>query len=577
MKGRRGSWLILAVLALALGLIYWAITRSRPGPESTTTVTDPLFTDVAESAGLRFKHFDPATPQHLMPETMGSGVGWVDFDRDGWPDLVYVQDGPLPPASIPNPPTHKLYRNQRDGTFADVTDAVGLNQSGYGVGVAVGDYDNDGYDDVLIVGLARIWLYHNVPGGPQGRRFEEVAEAAGLSTKHYATSAAWGDLDNDGDLDLYLCHYVEIDPAKPLVCHHDERDLPYQCSPTAFPLTTHRLYRNNGNGTFTDMTAGSGIAGAPKAPGLAVAIADLDGDGRQDIYVANDLHPAYLFHNRGNFTFQDVAASSGCALGVGGSRMAGMGIEVGDLDGTGRPSLFVTNYQSSPNTVFFNRGNLRFHDGTNSSGLGPASLSKLGFGCALLDANLDGLPDLAVANGHVQRMARELFGVPYAQETQLFLNEGSAKYKEATAQAGAAFRTPRVGRGLARADFNRDGAPDLALSGVGEPAVLFRHRGPGTNRWIEFDLIGNGTTSNRNAIGAVVTVMAGGKTQTHFLVGGGSYLSAHDRRIIVGLGPTAEKVDMVTVRWPSGASQTFPGLTAGRIWRLTEGGTASAD
>lgn len=564
---------IILVLVVASGAALWWFLRERtnPSPLPSEPGLETWFEDVATKAGLAFRHFDPATELHLMPETMGSGLGWIDYDNDGWPDLLCVQDGPLPPGRDPSQ-THKLYRNNRNGTFTDVTTAIGMNHSGFGVGCAVGDYDNDGFDDIVITYLGGIGIYHNDSDAtaPGGRRFRDVTRGSGLVDLHWGTSCAWGDLDGDGFLDLYVCNYVEVVPDKPMTCRHADKGLYYQCSPTAFPYTHHLLYRNNGNGTFTDISESSGVAAVRAAPGLGVVIADLDGDGKPDIYVANDMNEAYLFHNLGGMKFEERALPSGTALGPGGHRIAGMGIALADFDGSGRPSLFVTDFHGSPNALFLNRGKLIFDDASYRSGLGGPSLSKLKFGTWAFDADLDGNIDLAVTSGHVHRTSQEIYGVPYAQGCQLFLGEGQGKYREASATAGPDFLKPRVGRGLAVCDFDHDGLPDLALSGVGESVALLQNRTASANHWISLQLEGDGKRSNRSAIGAILEASYGGRKATQFIIGGGSYLSASDRRIHLGLG-SAERLDRATIRWPSGTVQEVTSLAAGKHWKIVEG------
>jgi len=566
-------YLIALTVVLAVGAVLWWLLRDRevpvvPGPESAGAI---WFEDVAAQAGLGFRHFDPATEQHLMPETMGSGLGWIDYDNDGWPDLFCVQDGPLPPGRDPSK-THKLYRNNRNGTFTDVTTQVGLSHAGFGVGCAVGDYDNDGFDDLLVTYLGGIGLYHNEPdaAAPGGRRFRDVTLKSGLANSHWGTSCAWGDLDGDGLIDLYVCNYVEVDATKPMTCRHAEKELYYQCSPTAFPYANHLVFRNNGNGTFTDVSASAGIATVRAAPGLALAIADLDGDGKPDIYVANDMNEAYLFRNLGGMKFEETAMRAGVALGPGGHRIAGMGVAIADFDGSGRPSLFVTDFQGSPNALFLNRGKLLFDDASYRSGLGGPSLSRLKFGTCAFDADLDGNIDLAFTAGHVHRTSREIYGVPYAQECQLYMGDGAGQYREVSSTAGTDFLKPRVGRGLATTDFDNDGLADLALSGVGESVVLLRNRSGTSHNWISLQLIGDGMKSNRNAIGASIEVHFGGKKRTHYIIGGGSYLSAIDRRLHIGLGE-AGQIDRASIRWPSGKVQEIGVLPGRARWAIREG------
>jgi hypothetical protein len=353
------------------------------------------------------------------------------------------------------------------------------------------------------------------------------------------------------------------------VCLSD-KGLLYTCQPFHFPAVAHRLYRNNGDGTFTDVSETSGIAKAPPAPGLGVIMTDLDGDGRIDIYVANDLKPAYLFHNLGGGRFEEKALFSGCGLGPRGRPVAGMGVEAGDIDGSGRPSLLVTNFQNEPTVVYRNRGNLIFDDWTVQSGLGR-TLSQLGFGCVFFDADLDGRLDVAVANGHVNRASQERYGAPFAQQAQFFLGTASGRFRDVSSQVGAYFRRKVVGRGLAWADYDNDGLPDLVFSHNGGPSSLLRNRTSTTNSWLRLELVGDGKRSNRNAIGARVEVeAAGGVKQVRFLNGGGSYLSASERRLLVGLGP-ADHAHRVTVTWPSGRVQVFEDLAGRQWWRLYEG------
>ena len=569
--------LILTVATfLCLALLNLSCRKSPPpAPEAdevlAATPGIPWFEDVAASSGVNFRHYDSSTEMDYVLEKMGSGLGWIDYDNDGWLDLFCVQSGPVRPSDAKGPPpTCKLYRNNRDGTFRDVTQQVGLDRAVFGMGCAVGDYDNDGFDDLLITYPGGLVLYHNESDGQGGRRFVDVTGRSTLSNPHWGTSCGWGDINGDGFLDLYVCNYSEVDVKNYRPCVDPRTGQRTHCPPTVFPHVTHKLFRNNRDGTFTDISRPSGVAAAPPAPGLGVVLVDLDGDGKLDIYAVNDQKPAYLFHNRGEGRFEEKALISGCALGAFGRMMAGMGVEAGDVDGSGRPSLFITDFQLQGSNLFRNRGGLLFDDWSNRSGLGPASIQRLGFGTVFLDADLDGRLDVAVANGHVYRNSMEVFGEPFEQPASLLLGEGGGRFRDVSAQAGAYFRARHVGRGLASADYNNDGKPDLAFGNNAGALGLLRNATANGNRWLGLELIGDGVKSNRNAVGARVEVEVGGQRQVRFVNGGGSYLSASDRRLQIGLG-SATRAERVIVVWPSGRKQEFRDMAGGAYWRLREG------
>ncbi|OWK36010.1 hypothetical protein FRUB_08573 [Fimbriiglobus ruber] len=515
---------------------------------------------------------------------MGSGVAWIDFDKDGYPDLFFVQGGQFPPDpnAPPAGPTSRLYRNQGDGTFIDVTARVGLVTPGYGQGVTVGDYDNDGFPDLFVTHFNGGWLYHNEPDAAGGRRFRDVTKEAGIAVSGWCTSCAFGDLHGTGHLDLFVCRYFELDLKTYPVCTEKGPDGPVRtaCPPKYFPGTRSFLFRNNGNGTFTDISDTAGLESGGKA--LGVVILDLDGDGRQDIFVGNDEVSNHQYQNLGSGRFRSVGVLTGTAATALGRPMGSMGIEAGDMTGNGRPDLFVTTFFHESTVLFRNQGNNFFTDVSQGAGMFAPSRDKVGWGTALFDADNDGNPDLFVANGHMHREAARMMidetGLPqmYAQLAQFFRGNGRGLFREESEAVGPYFRTPWVGRGVAQADYDNDGRVDLAINHNGGPPALLRNLSDTPHHWVRLELEGsrqrNPAGSNRDAVGAVVTVRAGGRSFVRFLKGGGSYYSAHDTRISVGLGD-ATRVDEITVRWPNAAGtvQRFGPLAADRGYRLLEG------
>jgi tetratricopeptide (TPR) repeat protein len=547
-----------------------AIPECAPSPtRPSSTLVRPDFSDDSELAGIRFVYDNGPTRIRHLPETMGGGVGLLDYDGDGWLDVYCVQGGPFPPSGEGGQPREtagdRLLRNRGDGTFEDATGRAGLSvlPGGYGHGVAVGDYDNDGWPDLFVTRWRSYALYHNRGDGT----FEDVTAAAGLGgDRDWPTSAAWADLDADGDLDLYVCHYLAWDAEHPPPCGgpSDTADRVY-CDPRALePLRDH-LFRNDG-GRFVDVTAEAGIVD-PDGRGLGVVAADLDGDGWIDLYVANDTTANYLFRNLGGLRFEEVGIISGVAAGASGGFQAGMGVACGDLDGDGLPDLAVTNFYGESTTFYRNLGGGVFGDQTAAIGLAAASRSLLGFGIAVLDFNNDGQLDLATANGHVNDYRPTL---PYAMPTQLMAGVGGGHLVDASTAGGPPWRVPRVGRGMAAGDLDNDGRLDLLVVAQGAPLAYFHNR-TAASHFVTLSL--EGVASNRDGVGARVTVTCDGRRQVAQRVGGGSYLSAPDPRLHFGLGGS-DRVTSVEVAWPSGRVDHHRDLPADAGYRLCEGAPA---
>jgi tetratricopeptide (TPR) repeat protein len=537
------------------------VTRT---PSDTQRRAAIAFRDDAESAGLGFTYHNGESPQHQIPETIGGGVAVLDSDGDGWLDVYLVQGGPFPPQPGRDEPEDgdRLFRNQGDGTFAEVTAASGIARigRGYAFGATAGDYDNDGRPDLFITRYGSYTLLRNQGDG----RFTDVTERSGLGgARDWPTSAAFADLDGDGDLDLYVCHYLAWDTEHPTLCpdpHAPKRHV--SCLPLGFPARSDHLFRNDG-GRFVDVTVQAGIVDRD-GRGLGVVAADLDDDNRIDLFVANDMTANYLFHNLGNLRFEDIAHPAGVACNAAGGYQAGMGVACGDLDGDGRPDLAVTNFFGESTTFFHNLGHGLFADATTAVGLKAPSRFLLGFGITFLDADNDGCLDLATANGHIHDLRPK---VPYAMTAQLLAGDFKGRLTDVSQQSGAVWSVPRIGRGLASADLDNDGRVDLLLVAQNSPLAYFHNRSEAAGHFVTFRL--EGTASNHDAIGARVTVTASGRRQTAWRLGGGSYASSGDPRLHFGLGP-APIIEAIEVRWPSGRVDHFRELAADTGYLIRE-------
>ena len=519
------------------------------------------FSDQSGAAGIHFHHNNGAFGGKLLPETLGSGCAFIDYDGDGWPDILLVNSMDWP-AHTRQRSTPKLYRNNRNGTFTDVTRAAGLDVEIYGMGVAAGDYNNDGYPDLLITCVGQNRLFRNTGRG----NFVDVTSSSGLGKRHaFSTSAAWFDYDRDGLLDLFVCNYVKWSPEHDVFCSLDGKHKSY-CTPEAYVGETCWLFRNRGDGTFEDTTATSGIFDS-SSKSLGVAVLDYDQDGWPDLLVANDTQPNKLYRNQRDGTFKDVAVEAGSAFSAEGKARAGMGVDVGDFDNSGRLGVAITNFDNEMIGLYRAEPGGSFADMALESGVGFPSKTTLGFGCAFLDCNLDGWLDLVAVNGHIDDTVRNIRNVGYAQAPQLFLNNGKGRFQEVGEQAGGGFAQPKVGRGLAVGDFDRDGDQDVLMSTNRGPAYLFRNDQTAGNRSIRLRLVG--TRSNRDAIGARVKIFAAGLMQSRMVRSGSSYLSQSELPLTFGLGKRG-KVERAIVDWPSGRSEEYKELQAGRTYEVTE-------
>ena len=521
------------------------------------------FTDVSAASGIRFRHTNGAFGKKYLPETMGAGAAFLDVDRDGWQDVFIVNSTRFP--GRPEAPGYPaLLRNNRNGTFTDVTAAAGLRVEMYGMGASAADYDNDGLVDLYVTALGKNRLFRN----RGGFRFTDVTDRAGVGDTAFSTSAAWFDYNRDGRLDLFVANYVEWSPDKDLFCTLDGTSKSY-CTPESYRGHSSTLYRNNGDGTFENVTRAAGIED-PAGKALGVALIDHDNDGWLDVVVAHDTQPNRLYRNLRNGRFTDVGLMAGIAFNEAGVARAGMGVDAADYDGSGRQSLVIGNFSNEMMALYRNEGNGLYIDEAPVGAIGKASLLTLTFGAFFFDYDLDGLLDIFAANGHVaDNIERVQPKVRYAQPPHVFRNAGAGRFEEVTGRMGPDLRRPLVARGAAYADYDRDGDLDVLVTTNNGPARLLRNDGGNTQRWIR--VVVEGTRSNRDGIGTRVQALVNGKSGPWAMVKtGSSYCSQSELPVTLGLG-SGQRVSGLRITWPDGRVETTGPLDANRMVTVTEG------
>lgn len=550
---------LVAAAAAAVCFASGGKAAKAAAPPATPTIR---FEDITKAAGIHFVHNNGAFGKKWLPETMGSGVAFLDYNNDGWEDILLVNGTDFAGHGNRHT-TMALYRNNGNGTFTDVTKQAGLDVEMHGMGVAVGDYNNDGYDDIFVTALGQNHLFRNNGNGT----FTDVTKRAGLwGPNEFSTSAAWVDYDHDGFLDLVVANYVEWSPASDIYCTLDGKTKSY-CTPESYKGESVRLWHNNGNGTFTDATREAGLYD-PTSKSLGVTVFDANQDGWPDLLISNDTQPNKLYINNKNGTFTEKGVAAGIAYSEDGVARAGMGVDAADYDRSGYPSLLITNFSNQMVALYHNEGNGLFVDEAPQSEVGHSTLMTLGFGCFFFDYDLDGWPDIYIADGHIEdAIERVQPQVRYAEPPHLFRNLGGGRFADATASVGTAFAEPRVERGAAYGDINNDGALDVLISTNNGPATLFRNTGS-MNHSLRIKL--DGVKSNRDGIGADVTLRAADDTQRKALRSGSSYLSSSELVLTFGLAQHT-KADAIDIRWPSGQVDHLKDVAADQIITVKEG------
>jgi hypothetical protein len=523
-----------------------------------------VFHDVARQAGIDVTHVNGASDEKFLPEITGAGGLFLDFDNDGWLDVFLVDGGSFADPAVAGLARHRLYRNRRDGTFEDVTGASAIRHRDYGMGACAGDVDNDGLIDLYITNVGANLLYRNTGGG----RFAEVPDAGGASAPLWSSSCAFVDVERDGDLDLFVTNYVEASREKNEFCGFaGPPALRDYCHPLVYPPLHNLLYRNDGKGAFTDISMAAGLS-SHRGNGLGVAVSDVDDDGWPDVFVANDSTPNFLFHNRRDGSFTEIAGLAGVAVASDGKPRAGMGAAFGDFNGTGRPGLVVTNHESEMHSLFLNLGDRLFSDVTIRSGVGPATRPYVGFGVAFLDYDNDTRLDLAIVNGHVMANVTQLRVRGTLAQRKLLLRNTGERFVDATKTAGPGFALEGVGRALAAGDVDNDGDLDLLVVNNGGRPNLLRNDGGNAAPALLVRVVG--TAGNRSGIGTRLTLTAGGRRQVREVQSGSSYLAQHDLRAHFGLG-SAVRAERLEIRWPDGSTEAVASLAANQLVTIRQG------